>query len=101
VSPLSTGLVMVRVLHAPFGSHAFLLVLPVCQGFITWALLPQRSWGGENSTGGGGAILVADGIPSGLCRAVLNCIGLGLVSEQCHRAHSFSCAAPMECISTS
>jgi hypothetical protein len=58
--PPSTRLIAARVPRVPFGSHALLPVPVACQGPITQALLPLRSLG-EKSTGGGGAVLVADG----------------------------------------
>jgi hypothetical protein len=41
----------------------------------------SKAWG-EKSVGGGGAILVTNGISSGLCRPVLAQTGLGVESER-------------------
>jgi hypothetical protein len=38
--PLSTKLIVVRVLHASLRSHACLTVPSMCQGLTAWALLP-------------------------------------------------------------
>jgi hypothetical protein len=41
VHPLSAGLIVSQVLHAPFGSRALLPVLRHAKGLIMRALLPQ------------------------------------------------------------
>jgi hypothetical protein len=75
MSPPSVGFVVARVPHVPFGLCAFLLVLLVCQGLFTRALLPQR---------GGGAVLVADGVQPRHHWLILNRTGLELASERRH-----------------
>jgi hypothetical protein len=54
-----------------------------------------RLGGGQKSVGGGGAILVMDGVSSDLYRSVLARTRLGVESEQHKQAHSTSCAAAM------
>jgi hypothetical protein len=50
---------------------------------------------GKNSVGGAGAILVADGVPSGPCRPVLSQNGPGVAPERYQRAHYASGTATM------
>jgi hypothetical protein len=54
-----------------------------------------RLGGGEKLVGGGGAILVMDGISLDLCRPVLSQIELGAESEWRQWVHSASCTAAM------
>jgi hypothetical protein len=91
MSPPSALLIVAWVPCTPFRHATSTSHGPCCH---------SKAWG-EKSTGSGGAILAVDGIPSGLCRLVLNQTRLGLASEWCHQVHSTSYAVPMVRISVS
>jgi hypothetical protein len=62
---------------------------------VVLAAAVKLGGGGEKSVSGGGAILIADGVPLGPCQPVLARIGLGVESERHERPHSPNCVVPM------